>query len=330
MQNRIKVNTTLFVLVVAVWFSPQFSPAQLRLNPPANPNAPLPEFGSDEEFLEGNVLVSVLESGTLAPVAPLSGRSENVDAQSDSYVVSPELNQVLTNIALSNMPHQYTSDKKWGNQEKRWDGISFRRDRPGSRLETKRRYKMVNHGTWRKYSAQLVDPKQQFSVELSDVKRGDNGQTRFWLNVGADLNLDARQSKWVKGVQLYSFSAEGFAKVRLRVQCDLDIGIDFAKFPPDLILQPVVHDAKIEVEEFRLNRVSKAGGEIAQQIARRARRELDEKIAEKERKLVKKLNEEIDENRDELRISTADAVKLKWFSQHQQLLPEQVQQALTK
>lgn len=326
LNYRIKTFATTFIVVTIAWPAPQHITAQLQLNPPTTADSSSPAFGSGEQFLQGDGFTSVLESGSVVPVSP----EPDVNRTGDEFSVTPELNQVLTGIVLKNIPHQYSSDKKWGNQEKRWDGISFRRDRPGSRLETKRRYKMVNHGTWRKYSAELVDPQQQFSVELSDVKRGKDGQTQFWVNIGANLDLGARQSKWVKGVQLYSFSAEGFAKVRLSVLCDLDIGLDFSKFPPDLVLQPIVHDAKIQVDEFRLSRVSKAGGEIAQQIARRARRELDEKISEKERKLVKKLNEEIEENRDDLRISTADAVKLKWFSEHKLLLPEQVQSALTK
>ena len=296
--------------------------AQLQLNPPENSNVDPIDFVSDEQFLEGDDgFFSVLET---APVQSV------VSSDADRYDVSPELNKILTEMILQHMPHQYVSDKKWGKQEKRWDGISFRRDHPRGRLETKRRYKLVNHGTWRKYTAELANPQQKFSVELKDVQRGEKGQTRFWVNFAADLSLNARQSKWVKGIQLYSFSAEGFAKVKLSVLCNLDIGLDFSNFPPDLVLQPVVQDAKIQVDEFRLNRVSKAGGEFAQQVARRARKELEEKIAEKERKLVKKLNKEIDENRDDLRISTADAVKLKWFNQHQELLPDQVKQVLTK
>lgn len=317
-ENSIQILRCLILCVMILVF-PQAVCAQLRLNPPGNSADPTTNL-SDIDIGEPNGgWFSVLESASVES-----------PEWADQFQVTPELNQVLTKIVLNNMPYQYDSDKKWGHQEKRWDGISLRRDQPGGRLETKRRYKLVNHGTWRKYSARLSDPANQFSVELSDVKRSADGQTRFRVNFGAGLNLDARQSKWVKGVQLYSFSAEGFAQVRLSVLCDLDIGIDFSQFPPDLVLQPVVLDAKIHVDEFRLNRVSKVGGEFAQQIARRARKELDDKIAEKEKKLVQKINDEIEENRDDLRISTADAVRLKWVAEHQELLPQRVRQALTK
>ena len=302
--------------------------AQLKLNPPANNPSPISGFQTDEEFLNSigdGEWHSVLEN----PIAEQPVVTDYATTD-DKFEVSSELNQFLTRLVLKNMPHQYSEDKKWGKQEKRWDGIRLRRDHPGGRLETKRRYKMVNHGSWQKYSAQLSDPEKEFSIELQDLTRTKEGKTKFQVDVGADLNLQARQSKWVKGVQLFSFSAEGFAKIRLSVSCVMDIGLDFSNFPPDLVLQPEVTDARIHVDEFRLNRVSKAGGEVAQQVARRAKRELEKRIAEKEQKLVKKMNKEIDENRDDLRISTADALKFKLFRDSKEFLPEDVKQALGK
>ena len=130
-------------------------------------------------------------------------------------------------------------------------------------------------------------------------------------------------------MQLYSFSANGTATVRLSVHCELGIDMDFSQFPPDLVLKPSVTTAQIEVDDFKLNRVSKAGGEIAQQITRLARKELDDKVDENERKLVKKLNEEIDENREKLRISIADAVKLKWFERARNFIPKDVRENIS-
>lgn len=269
------------------------------------------------------------ESGNPAPTPTYSilNRSDPAPHNTgivpvDHLPITPELNQFLTELVLESIPHQYTNDKKWGKQEKRFSGIDFRRDSDRGRLETKRRYKMVNHGTWRKYSATLIDPRQHFSIELAEVSRLPDGQTFFQVNFTSRLKIEARQAKWAKGVQLYSISAHGKAAVRLQIDCELEIGIDVNSMPPDLVLQPKVTDAKIHVDEFRIDRVSKLGGEFAQQVSKLARAELEERIEEKEQKLVQKTNDKISKKQDELRISVADALKSKWYQRTANLLPD--------
>ena len=119
------------------------------------------------------------------------------------------------------MPHEFSDEKKWGTQKKKWRGIKFRRDSDDGRLETKRRYKMVNHGTWKKYSAHLIDPEKEFTVQLRDMKSTPTGATEFDLHFGAHLKIDGRQSKWVNGMQLYSLSVDGHAKLRMQVKCEM-------------------------------------------------------------------------------------------------------------
>ena len=274
----------------------------------------------------GQVEYSVLENhpeGRDIDVLPDAGTS-------DQFIVPNPLNQFLTGIVLEHLPHEYVQDKKWGSQAKRWSGVKFRRDQDDGKLETKRKYKMVNHGTWQKYSAELLNPREKFAVELSNVSRNRKGATQFDVSFDANLKLDARQAKWVKGVQLYSFGAEGDATVRLSVSCEMDVTMDLSQFPPDLVMSPKVTKAKIEIKEFKIHRVSKAGGELAQQVSRLARKELTKKIDEKEAKLVKKLNQKIEKNSNKFRLSAADAIQLKWFEQAEEHLPQEVQNAIEK
>jgi len=95
--------------------------------------------------------------------------------------------------------------------------------------------------------------------------------------------------------------------------------MDVSKFPPDLIFDPHVEKAKIELANFRIDRVSKAGGEFAQQLTRLVKPKIEKKIAKKEAKLVEKLNAKIEKSRDRLTLSAHDAVKSKWASAAQKL-----------
>ena len=290
------------------------------------------ESSSNQRIHDNQTYYSVLENRPYSENATvhLSTHNSNESKEDSLIEVSGELNQFLTGLILKQIPYQYVNDKKWGQQSKRWSGVRLRRDDGDGKLETKRKYKMVNHGTWRKYSGQLLAPEQQFAVQLERVTQNQDGDVHFSVAFDAKLKLDARQSKWVKGVQLYSFSAEGNAQVRLAIECDLAIDLDLSKFPPDLVLSPKVNRADLEVLSFKLDRVSKLGGEFSQQVTRLARKELDAKIAEKEKKLVKKINNEIEENRNKLRLSIADAVRLKWYQASKDQLPNKVRQAINR
>ena len=261
--------------------------------------------------------LSILETVDASPV-PTPVR-ESVDA-------GETIDNFLTRLVLDSIPHTFTEDKNWGKQDERWDGIKWRRD--GLRISTNRRKKVVNHGTWRKYSTELINPQNEFSVQVKNLRKLDNGKTAFDVHFTAHLKIDARESKWVKGVQLYSFSAEGHTKVRLKVSCELGVTMDITRFPPDLIFSPVATDADLIVDEFRIDRISKAGGEFSQQMTKVVRKELDKKIEEKEAKLVDKINKQLTKKKDKLKLSIADALQSKFTDQAKPFLPDDVQKAI--
>jgi len=236
------------------------------------------------------------------------------------------LNQLLTNLVLENLPHNYVNEKKWGRQSERWDGVDVKfKD---GKLRTHRRKKKVNHGTWKRYTAELMNPNEEFSVRVTNMRQRPDASMAFDVECSAHVKLHARQSKWVKGVQLYSISADGHARMNLAVSIRLQTHLDITKFPPDLIFDPKATAANIEVEELRIDRISKAGGEFAQQVTKGVRSALDEKIAEKEQKLVEKINKEFEEKKKSMRLSISEAAKNKWASSAKALLPGPVRDAL--
>ena len=238
------------------------------------------------------------------------------------------IDSILKRLVLDALPHQYSDTKKWGGQSHVYDGFRFRND--DGRLETKRVWKMANDGTWRKYSAELIDPQQQLEVHLRELRQLPDGKLAFDLVFVAHLRLHARQSKWVKGLQLYSLSADGSAKVQLALHCELSSRLDLTKFPPEILFQPDVKSAKLDVMEFRIDHVSKIGGEVAQQVTEAVRSRLRAEIDSKENDLVKKINLQLEKNRDKLRLKLADAAKLPWAPAATPLMPDDIRNALPK
>jgi len=262
----------------------------------------------------------------LQPTTPVQSPVPPSESESNSADAGAELDGLITKMVLDNIPHNFEETKDWGGQDERWDGLKVRRE--GFKIRTKRRKKMVNHGTWKKYSAQLVNPNEEFSITVKNMRETDDEKVAFDVHFSAHLNIDGRQSKWVKGVQLYSVSVQGHTKIKLVVGLELGVTMDINNFPPDLVFVPVAKEANLVVVEFRIDRISKAGGEFAQMVSKGARKSLDQKLAEKEDKLVEKLNKELVKNQSKLRLSIADALKSKWTKSAQAFMPASVREAL--
>lgn len=240
-----------------------------------------------------------------------SGRVEDTDLR--------EIEALVNKLARSFIPHQFEKKKNWGNQTERWDGLHIQLK--GLKLKTKRRKKLVNHGTWSVYNATLRNPMQDVTFDLHSIKKNADGKIKVDLSATADLQLFGRMSKWVKGVQLVSISADATAKVCLRIQMTLATKMDFSNLPPDLLLDPTVDDAQLKINQFKVLRISKAGGELAQQVTKSVHGILQEKIREQEKKLVAKMNQSIAKEKEDLRLSVTEILNSEWSKLANSLLP---------
>lgn len=280
--------------------------------------AQMPQATAMNSVLEGEI-----ES---VPAAKTSVVVPSKNAQRATHDAGDEIDKLLTKLVLGHLPHDFKQDKDWGGQAERFDGLKVRRK--GLQIRTKRKKKMVNHGSWQKFNASLVDPEKKFSVSVKNMREADEGKVAFDLHCQSDLKLDGRFAKWVKGVQLYSLSLDGKARVKLAVTIELETVMDVTKFPPDLIFRPRATAADLNVEDFRIDRISKVGGEVSQQASRWARSAIDEKIEAEEAKLVDKINVDLKKNEKNLRLSLHDAVSSKWSKAATEFMPEDVQEAI--
>lgn len=285
-----------------------------RSNQTAMSAWPLDKVAKVVVFMAEMLLFSLWMVGATA-----SGQVATTDSVQDSAKLAGDLDQLITKLVLDSMPHTFTDKKKWGKQAERFDG--FKREREGLKLKVSRRKKMVNHGNWQKYSVSLRDPEQKFAIKVTDMRELPENVIGFNIDFIADLNVAGRQSKWVKGVQLYSLSANGHAQVRLRLAVELEVKVDPKTFPPDLLFVPKVTSADVNLEEFRIDRVGKAGGEFSQQLSRHIRPLLDEKIEAKEQGLVDKINKKIVAKQDRLRLPVSEAINSKWAKLSKEFLP---------
>lgn len=216
----------------------------------------------------------------------------------------------LAQFVLARIPHEFEDKRKWGMKTHVWDGVKVSND--GLQIKTKRRRKEVNDGTWRMYRAELLNPAQEFHVRLENLHDAGQGRAGFDLVVVARVHAFGRMTKYVKGVQLASLSANADATIQLRLRCRVGLRLEGAKLPPDIIVTPEVTDAELKLVRFHLQDVSDVGGSLAKELGRGVQHMLEGKIHEERRKLPERINRELAKHQDKLRISLSDLASSKW------------------
>jgi hypothetical protein len=245
------------------------------------------------------------ERRSLPPAAVAAG-SDSPDA----FTPSAEFQEWITAIVREQLPHEYEKKKNWGHQVKTFDGLSVRVE--DGKLQTHRKFKQANDGSWQQYRVKLKDPEERFDVKLANIRQLPSGKVGLDISVIASLEVFGRQSLWEHGVQLFSISAEADARVRLWAQAEVATRMDLTRFPPDIQLDPEITAARFEIPDFRVRRIGQAAGPLVRSLSHTAREALEEKLAEDNAKLVAKLNRAIAKQEKKLKLSLADVMQSKW------------------
>ena len=217
---------------------------------------------------------------------------------------------LIRSLVLATLPRDYENTKHWGETKPRWDGLHVSFD--GLRIKTKRRWKDVNHGTWTRYKATLIDPEHQLVIQSDHLRQTAEQHVAFDVTVDAKLALSGRLSEWQLGVQLYSFSAEADATVRLSMTCEAKLAFDTAKFPPDVLFVPRVTAAQLDLREFNLHRISEADGPLVRSLGDGLQDILQDEIHERRSKLIEKINRTLEKQSGKLRLSLHDLTVGGW------------------
>lgn len=220
------------------------------------------------------------------------------------------LDRILRNWIISQLPAEYENKKKWDRKERVAVGLKVELD--GAQLETRRRYKEVNHGTWTKYKITPIEPEKEFQFALENVRNVSDGKIAFDLVIIAKATVFGRVAQWERGVQLYNVCAEADVQFKLITRGECDIFLDPRRLPPDIRIEPKVNDADLQLLSFRLKRVSAAKGPIVKMLSSTVREMAEDAIEENRKKLVEKMNKQIDKQKDKLVLSAAKAFESTW------------------
>jgi hypothetical protein len=224
-----------------------------------------------------------------------------------AFTPSAEFQAWITDLARQHVPHEYEKRKNWGRTERTFDGVSVRLD--DGRLQTHRKFKEANDGTWQMYRVRLKDPSAKFDVRIANLRPLAEGRVAMEVTAVASLEVFARQALWQKGVQLFSLSAEADARVRLWAQAEVATRLDPTRLPSDIYLDPHITAARLDIPDFRLRRVGQFSGPVVRSLSHATREALEEKIREENGKLVAALNKQIARQEKKLKLSLANVLE---------------------
>jgi hypothetical protein len=260
-------------------------------------------------------IVTVIEPRAVNPaggeVAKLS------DASSAEALASV---RYLASIGLRHVPQKFDGKKHWGDTKKIWAGVDV--DLEDGKLKTHRRYRDVEHGRWMHYEVSLPElglvlDKSVWINRATNSEFADDGPVphkRGCLRIDATVITPAtyqvRIQRWNYGVRMSSVTVTGRLNLRLDTLADVRIDPDYSEVPPAIQITPRILSAKISIDQFEVERVSRIGGDVAELWGDIVKELFLERLVDAQNdKLVEKLNRGIDKNRDDLRVSMATAIK---------------------
>ena len=175
--------------------------------------------------------------------------------------LSPEATAFVKGMALLLLPETYSDDDDWGRTKRVQSGLNV--DLDGLQLETSRRWKNVNHGTWRRVDASLVDPEERFDLRICFLPTENPAEPGYRVQAKLRLTASAVQQHWNRGLKLYSISADVSGDFTFDADVHFESDVITADGRPRVRILPVVDRAKLAMTGFRVNRVSHSKGTSA-------------------------------------------------------------------
>lgn len=222
-------------------------------------------------------------------------------------IKTPEgLAAALSELLYEAIPREYEKKKDW--DRKKNITVGLKTDGDWYKFRVRRRKKAVNHGTWKYYKVKMIDPEEHLDVRIENLRSLKAGQIAFSCFFESKLEYVAKARIYNRGVHIITLSGEGTTGLRLWLDCEVTLKLTPATVMSGLAIQPEVVNARLELDDFDLDRVSKAKGPLVHELGDGLRFFIEEELDGP--KLAAKLNRAIEKKKDRLRFAPAEVFKL--------------------
>lgn len=202
----------------------------------------------------------------------------------------------VSQLIADALPREYERKKDWGRQKEITTGV--RSSGNFFKFDIHRTKTAVNHGVWKHYRATMVEPEKNLQVRIDNLRSLSPGRIAFTLFATTKLHGWGRAKVYDRGVHVIALEAEADAKVSLWLDCEIAFETVPASFLTGIAVRPQVTAARMQLDEFRLTRVSNVSGPIVREIGDGIKHLLEDELNGP--RLADKLNRSIEKRRDRL------------------------------
>jgi hypothetical protein len=233
----------------------------------------------------------------------------------ESGAVAPDLvAHIVSGMIADAIPRDYEKRQDWGKTKEITTGLEFKGhpwDPKIDRQETE-----VNDGVWKHYKVSLVDPNQNLTVNIEDLRSLEAGHIAFRLVVTAKVHGWAQARVYETGIPLGTYTAEGDSRVNLAIDSDIALETTPSSFLTGIAIKPHVSAAQVKLDEFHLTRFGELKGALAHDLGDGLKHLVEDELDGP--KLVDKLNHALEKKQKKLVITPEKLLGLKAASKQSQ------------
>lgn len=253
------------------------------------------DFLVAEEPEPPELIIPPLDAVAGPSVAPIA-EAPGIERQE----IPREAVDFIRGIALLLIPQEFDDDDGWGDEKKIQSGLNIRFN--DGRLETNRRWELVNHGSWLQATGKLVDPEERFLLNVARLPEPEKGTQRYDVEVSARVRVTGRQQQWSYGVMLWSISAEAVADVNLHLVLDAKSEVVQNDKGTRLRFIPNVAEAEARLTDVSLRRISHLKGKPVQEFGDLFEKLIRKRVTRENRNLATRINTALEKKREHLEI----------------------------
>jgi hypothetical protein len=221
-------------------------------------------------------------------------------AESPSGPSAEEISQIAARLIAEAIPREYERSQDWGRTKAITTGL--RSSGNFFKFDIHRRKSEVKHGVWKKYRVVLLEPEKNLVVRIDNLREIAAGRTALTLSVAAKLHGWARAKVYDRGVHFIALEAEADASIRLSLDAEISLEpIPTKSWLPGVAIRPIITDARLAFDDFRLTRISDLRGSLARELGNGLRHLIEDELTGPT--LTAKLNRSIEKRRDRLQFT---------------------------
>lgn len=201
------------------------------------------------------------------------------------------INALARSVVVESIPERIEEKRDWGRQSNR-SGLKFRGQGFKTRLATTE--KLVNHGTWKQYRVEPVDPKNKLALSIEDLKTLPGGGFAFDLRITTPLTASATVQQWVWGVRVLAVTVDADATATATLSCEVRTSLEPGTLLPTLRLSPTIVASTVDLDEFRLRKLGELPRSVARELSDEAKKIVLRYLRKNEGKIAAKANASLD------------------------------------